>query len=153
MVADVQVARLARDPVLHGVAAVHHQRDVAYALGKSRMRLAAARTRGSRSESVRRICGTHCFAVSVWTAPRAYRARTRTAAPLVYGKTLDYRDSRLPAAEKLTDRVYGPTLMLEAIKATAGRPEFLIRGRIGIEPMTPLKDFPARVTPGVVRRR
>jgi N-acetylglucosaminyldiphosphoundecaprenol N-acetyl-beta-D-mannosaminyltransferase len=33
-------------------------------------------------------------------------------------------NSRLPAAEKLTDRVYGPTLMLETIKATDGRPEF-----------------------------
>ncbi len=30
----------------------------------------------------------------------------------------------LPPAERLTDRVYGPTLMLETLKATAGRPEF-----------------------------
>ena len=30
----------------------------------------------------------------------------------------------LPAAERLRDRVYGPTLMLETFKATAGRPEF-----------------------------
>ncbi len=33
-------------------------------------------------------------------------------------------NTRLPAAEKLTDRVYGPTLMLETLKATQGRPEF-----------------------------
>ncbi len=39
---------------------------------------------------------------------------------------------RLPAADKLTDRVYGPTLMLETFKATQGRPEFrhfLLGGR------------------------
>lgn len=34
-------------------------------------------------------------------------------------------NSRLPAAEKLTDRVYGPTLMLETLRATAdGTGEF-----------------------------
>lgn len=33
-------------------------------------------------------------------------------------------NSRLPAADKLTDRVYGPTLMLETIKATNGQPAF-----------------------------
>lgn len=33
-------------------------------------------------------------------------------------------NSCLPAEEKLTDRVYGPTLMLETIKATAGKPRF-----------------------------
>lgn len=33
-------------------------------------------------------------------------------------------NARLPAAEKLTDRVYGPTLMLETIKATQGKPGF-----------------------------
>jgi N-acetylglucosaminyldiphosphoundecaprenol N-acetyl-beta-D-mannosaminyltransferase len=41
-------------------------------------------------------------------------------------------NSRLPAAEKLTDRVYGPTLMLETIKATDGEPafrHFLLGGR------------------------
>jgi N-acetylglucosaminyldiphosphoundecaprenol N-acetyl-beta-D-mannosaminyltransferase len=31
---------------------------------------------------------------------------------------------KLPAAQKLTDRVYGPTLMLETFKATQNRPEF-----------------------------
>lgn len=38
----------------------------------------------------------------------------------------------LPAAEKLTDRVYGPTLMLETLKASQGRPQyrhFLLGGR------------------------
>jgi len=30
----------------------------------------------------------------------------------------------LPEEQKLTDRVYGPTLMLETLKATADRPEF-----------------------------
>ncbi len=33
-------------------------------------------------------------------------------------------NSRLPEAEKLTDRVYGPTLMLETIKATDGKADF-----------------------------
>jgi N-acetylglucosaminyldiphosphoundecaprenol N-acetyl-beta-D-mannosaminyltransferase len=33
-------------------------------------------------------------------------------------------NSQLPAQERLTDRVYGPTLMLETLQATAGRPEF-----------------------------
>lgn len=33
-------------------------------------------------------------------------------------------NSQLPQKEKLTDRVYGPTLMLETIKATRGKPEF-----------------------------
>lgn len=33
-------------------------------------------------------------------------------------------NSKLPATEKLSDRVYGPTLMLETIKATVGKPEF-----------------------------
>lgn len=30
----------------------------------------------------------------------------------------------LPPQDRLTDRVYGPTLMLETLKATAGRPKF-----------------------------
>jgi N-acetylglucosaminyldiphosphoundecaprenol N-acetyl-beta-D-mannosaminyltransferase len=33
-------------------------------------------------------------------------------------------NAALPPDERLTDRVYGPTLMLETLKATAGRPEF-----------------------------
>jgi N-acetylglucosaminyldiphosphoundecaprenol N-acetyl-beta-D-mannosaminyltransferase len=33
-------------------------------------------------------------------------------------------NARLAAAEKLSDRVYGPTLMLETLKATNGLPEF-----------------------------
>src|SRR2546423_92753 len=41
MVADVKVARIARDPVLHRKKAVHHQRDFADALGEARMRRAA----------------------------------------------------------------------------------------------------------------
>ena len=31
---------------------------------------------------------------------------------------------QLPVEEKLTDRVYGPTLMLKTIEATQGQPEF-----------------------------
>lgn len=31
---------------------------------------------------------------------------------------------QLPADQQLTDRVYGPTLMLETLRATQGRPEF-----------------------------
>ncbi len=41
-------------------------------------------------------------------------------------------NAQLPPAEKLTDRVYGPTLMLETIKATQGKPEyrhFLLGGK------------------------
>ena len=33
-------------------------------------------------------------------------------------------NARLPHSEKLTDRVYGPTLMLETIRATEGNPNF-----------------------------
>jgi len=33
-------------------------------------------------------------------------------------------NAALPAGQRLTDRVYGPTLMLETLRATAGRPEF-----------------------------
>ena len=33
-------------------------------------------------------------------------------------------NAQLPSAEKLTERVYGPTLMLETIKATCGKAEF-----------------------------
>lgn len=39
---------------------------------------------------------------------------------------------QLPPDQKLTDRVYGPTLMLETLKATQGRPQFrhfLLGGR------------------------
>ena len=39
---------------------------------------------------------------------------------------------QLPPAERLSERVYGPTLMLETLKATEGRPEFrhfLLGGR------------------------
>lgn len=41
-------------------------------------------------------------------------------------------NNQLPAGEKLTDRVYGPTLMLETIKATAGQVDlrhFLLGGK------------------------
>ena len=42
-------------------------------------------------------------------------------------------NSQLRAEEKLTDRVYGPTLMLETLKATDGRPDefkhFLLGGK------------------------
>lgn len=41
-------------------------------------------------------------------------------------------NQKLPAGERLTDRVYGPTLMLETLTATQGRPEFrhfLLGGR------------------------
>lgn len=33
-------------------------------------------------------------------------------------------NAALPPAQRLTDRVYGPTLMLETLSASAGRPEF-----------------------------
>jgi N-acetylglucosaminyldiphosphoundecaprenol N-acetyl-beta-D-mannosaminyltransferase len=33
-------------------------------------------------------------------------------------------NAALPAAERLRDRVYGPTLMLKTLEATSGRPEF-----------------------------
>ena len=41
-------------------------------------------------------------------------------------------NAQLPPTEKLTERVYGPTLMLETIKATQGKPElrhFLLGGK------------------------
>ena len=41
-------------------------------------------------------------------------------------------NAALPEADRLKDRVYGPTLMLESLKATAARPEFrhfLLGGR------------------------
>lgn len=42
-------------------------------------------------------------------------------------------NSRLPAADKLTDRVYGPTLMLETLQGTAGKQQefrhFLLGGK------------------------
>ena len=55
-----------------------------------------------------------------------------------FGKSLDSFDlilpdgmplvwalnSALPLSDKLSDRVYGPTLMLETLKATQGKPEF-----------------------------
>ena len=53
------------------------------------------------------------------TAMRKFDLICPDGMPLVW--TLN---SRLPAAEKLTDRVYGPTLMLETIKATDGKPQF-----------------------------
>jgi len=41
------------------------------------------------------------------------------------GMPLDWSiNARLPPRERLTDRVYGPTLMLETLKATADRPQF-----------------------------
>ncbi len=44
-------------------------------------------------------------------------------------------NSKLPPAEKLTDRVYGPTLMLETLRATAGNGRefrhFLLGGKQG----------------------
>jgi N-acetylglucosaminyldiphosphoundecaprenol N-acetyl-beta-D-mannosaminyltransferase len=33
-------------------------------------------------------------------------------------------NAQIPPSEKLTERVYGPTLMLETIKATEGKPDF-----------------------------
>jgi len=50
---------------------------------------------------------------------RKFDLITPDGMPLVW--TLN---AQLPPAEKLTDRVYGPTLMLETIKATQGKPEF-----------------------------
>jgi len=47
--------------------------------------------------------------------------------PLIWSINLS-----LPEGERLSDRVYGPTLMLEALRATQGRPEFrhfLLGGR------------------------
>ncbi len=78
--------------------------------------------------------GEACYAVEAANTHVAALARTDAA----FGEAMRKFDlicpdgmpllwalnSRLPAAEKLTDRVYGPTLMLETIKATAGKPEF-----------------------------
>lgn len=57
----------------------------------------------------------------------------------------------LPAAAKLTDRVYGPTLMLETLKATAGVGEcrhFLLGGKAAT--LDKLKEGFASSYPGVV---
>lgn len=58
---------------------------------------------------------------------------------------------RLPEGQKLTDRVYGPTLMLETLKATQGRPEFrhfLLGGRDST--LEKLTDSFANRFPGAV---
>jgi N-acetylglucosaminyldiphosphoundecaprenol N-acetyl-beta-D-mannosaminyltransferase len=58
-------------------------------------------------------------------------------------------NAQLPTAEKLTDRVYGPTLMLETIKATQGKPDFrhfLLGGKASTLDKLSAKfssDFPA----------
>ena len=58
-------------------------------------------------------------------------------------------NAQLPTAEKITDRVYGPTLMLETIKATQGKPDFrhfLLGGKAStLEKLTAKfsSDFPA----------
>jgi N-acetylglucosaminyldiphosphoundecaprenol N-acetyl-beta-D-mannosaminyltransferase len=60
-------------------------------------------------------------------------------------------NSRLPAGEKLTDRVYGPTLMLETLKATEnqrGFRHFMLGGKVStLETLT--RSFTTRF-PGVV---
>ena len=58
---------------------------------------------------------------------------------------------KLPADQKLIDRVYGPTLMLETLKATQGRPEFkhfLLGGRQST--LDKLREVFATRFPGVV---
>ncbi|MGL4401753.1 MAG: WecB/TagA/CpsF family glycosyltransferase [Luteolibacter sp.] len=62
-------------------------------------------------------------------------------------------NSRLPAAEKLTDRVYGPTLMLETLKATQGRQadfkHFLLGGKQStLDKLT--ENFAERFPGGVI---
>ena len=57
----------------------------------------------------------------------------------------------LPVGDRLRDRVYGPTLMLEMFKATDGKPEFrhfLFGGRE--ETLDKLKDVFAERFPGAV---
>jgi N-acetylglucosaminyldiphosphoundecaprenol N-acetyl-beta-D-mannosaminyltransferase len=60
-------------------------------------------------------------------------------------------NTRMPAGEKLTDRVYGPTLMLETLKATEGKPQFrhfLLGGRQST--LDKLRDVFASRFPGSV---
>lgn len=64
-------------------------------------------------------------------------------------------NSQLPQAEKLTDRVYGPTLMLETLKATgisgAGHRHFLLGGKestLSKLRTTFATDFPGTVIAG-----
>ena len=52
-------------------------------------------------------------------AMRAFDLICPDGMPLVWAL-----NSQLPPSEKLTDRVYGPTLMLETLKATDGKPGF-----------------------------
>ena len=59
-------------------------------------------------------------------------------------------NAALPAEEKLRDRVYGPTLMLETLEATAGRPgfrHFLLGGKDST--LAKLKAVFAERFPGV----
>ena len=64
-------------------------------------------------------------------------------------------NSMLPPAEKLTDRVYGPTLMLETLKASIGRSEyrhFLLGGkRSTLDKLTSAfaEKFPGAVIAGM----
>jgi N-acetylglucosaminyldiphosphoundecaprenol N-acetyl-beta-D-mannosaminyltransferase len=53
------------------------------------------------------------------TTMRKFDLITPDGMPLVWSL-----NAQLPPTEKITDRVYGPTLMLETIKATQGKPEF-----------------------------
>lgn len=103
--------------------------------------------------------GKHAFAVEAANTHVAALAR----ADEDFGKTMSRFDlvvpdgmplvwalnAMLPEGEKLTDRVYGPTLMLETLKATTGRPEFrhfLLGGREST--LEKLKTTFARQFPG-----
>lgn len=60
-------------------------------------------------------------------------------------------NATLPPEDRLKDRVYGPTLMLETLKATAGRPEFrhfLLGGKEST--LTKLESVLSGRFPGVV---
>lgn len=59
-------------------------------------------------------------------------------------------NAALPAEERLKDRVYGPTLMLETLKASTGRPEFrhfLLGGKEST--LAKLEDAFAKDFPGL----
>lgn len=125
------------------IAAVNYAGAVEWVLEKARL--------GDRAYAVE-AANTHVAALAR-TDPAFGEAMTRfdlicpDGMPLVWAL-----NSRLPAEEKLTDRVYGPTLMLETLKATSGRQaefkHFLLGGRQDtLEKLT--KNFAERF-PGVM---
>lgn len=97
------------------VAATDYAGAVAWILGKAALadRAFAVEAANTHVASLARSDEEFCASM------QKFDLITPDGMPLVW--TIN---AQLPPAEKLTDRVYGPTLMLETIKATEGKPEF-----------------------------